>query len=74
MDVRGLKLLPFLTKIMKNKKKIEPVCNHKWEDLYIFKTIDGMKYLQQKCMKCHEMRYVQLSENDQNGSNKGDVR
>lgn len=49
------------------KKKIPIVCTHDWDDICIFKTVDGKKYLQQRCSKCKESRYLEIS-NNQNGS------
>ena len=36
------------------------ICQHDWEDLYEFRTVDGGKYLQQRCTKCKESRYLEL--------------
>ncbi len=50
--------------------KHQPICQHKWEPLYIFKSTDGKRLLQQRCKKCGKSEYVEVEENDQNGSEK----
>lgn len=61
---------------MSMKRDKQTLCTHNWEDLYEFRTVDGAKYLQQKCKKCGVTRYVELehasdlsAKNDQNSSN-----
>ena len=51
-------------------RKVNGVCIHKWEPLYIFKTTDGKRMLQQRCKKCGKSEYIEVEENDQNGSEK----
>ncbi len=50
--------------------KHQPICQHKWEPLCVFKTTDGKRLLQQRCKKCGKSDYVEVEENDQNGSEK----
>lgn len=52
------------------KKEKGLICNHSWEDLYVFRTAEGKRQVQQRCRKCKANRYVDYQENDQNGSKK----
>lgn len=49
--------------------KTQPICQHKWEPLYVFKSTDGKRLLQQRCKKCGKSEYVEVEENDQNDQN-----
>ena len=49
-------------------KKQKQECFHDWTDICQFRTVDGKKFLQQKCDKCKQIRYLELSQNDQNSS------
>lgn len=49
-------------------EKVNGICIHKWEPLYIFKTTDGKRMLQQRCKKCGKTDYIELEENNQYGS------
>ena len=54
---------------MKKTKHSKP-CEHDWNDLYQFKTTNGARFIQQKCSRCNETRYLEVSmETNQNGSN-----
>ena len=52
--------------------KHEKTCEHSWDDLYLFSTVDGEKFIQQRCQFCKVSRYVPASKpidkNNQNGS------
>ena len=50
--------------------KTPPICQHKWEPLYVFKSTDGKRLLQQRCKKCGKSEYTEVEKNDQNGSEK----
>ncbi len=54
------------------KHKHPEFCAHDWEDLYEFRTVDGAKFLQQRCTKCKETRYVELEKPNQNSSKKSE--
>ena len=54
-------------------KKVRQICDHKWEPINVFRTIDGQRLLQKRCKKCCQSVYVPYedsAENDQNGSKK----
>ena len=41
------------------KKESKP-CEHQWEDLYVFRTTDGGRFVQKRCKKCQETKYEEI--------------
>lgn len=50
---------------MKMKRIAKDVdCKHQWEDIYVFRSADGKKLMQQKCKKCQKTQYVNYEETE----------
>lgn len=49
------------------KRKVAPICNHVWEDLCLFRTMDGKAILQRRCKKCQQTSYVEQKESTNKG-------